>query len=417
MRGRITKRSVEALQPATTDVYLWDTEIPGLGCKLTPQGSRIYFLKYRHAGRQRRYRLGVHGVDFTAEQARERARRLKTQIADGVDPHAERERNRGVPTVAEYSETYMIEYALVHKRASSAAEDRRNIDNHVIPLIGRLQINAVTPADIARMVRAIAAGETARDEKLGPQARRIVKGGKGAANRTLALVSKMMNLAEVAAHRPRSSNPCTHAERFKENKRQRFLTGEELARLGAAFSAAEQDGTVNPVHLAALRLLLFTGCRMSEITTLRWSYVDLERAMLNLPDSKTGAKSVFLSAPALRVLAELTRPEDGNAPVFPALRRRRVGTLASIEDLRSPWERLRDAAGMPDLRVHDLRHSFASAAAAGGISLQLIGGLLGHASTRTTERYAHLVDTAHRDAVERVGASLSSALRKGSKRA
>jgi integrase len=417
MRERITKRSVEALQPATTDVYLWDTEIPGLGCKLTPQGSRIYLLKYRHAGRQRRYRLGIHGIDFTAEQARERARRLKTQIADGFDPHAERERERGVPTVAEYAEAYMAEYALVHKRASSAAEDRRNIDNHVVPLVGRLQINAVTPADIARMVRAIAAGDTARDEKLGPQARRIVRGGRGAANRTLALVSKMMNLAEIAGHRTRNSNPCAHAERFKENKRQRFLTSEELARLGEAFSAAERDGTVNPVHLAALRLLLFTGCRMSEITTLRWSYVDSERAMLNLPDSKTGAKTVFLSAPALQVLAELARPDDGNAPVFPALRRRRTGALASIDDLRSPWERLREAAGLRDVRLHDLRHTFASSAAAGGISLQLIGGLLGHASTRTTERYVHLIPTAHRDAVERVGASLSSALRKAPKRA
>jgi integrase len=267
------------------------------------------------------------------------------------------------------------------------------------------------------MVRAIAAGETARDERLGPQARRIVRGGRGAANRVLALVSKMMNLAETAGHRLRNSNPCANAERFKENKRQRFLTGEELARLGEAFSAAEQGGTVNPVHLAALRLLLFTGCRMSEVTTLRWANVDIERAMLNLPDSKTGAKSVFLSAPALRVLAELARPEDGDAPVFPALRRRRPGALSSIDDLRSPWERLREAAGLMDVRLHDLRHTFASAAAAGGISLQLIGGLLGHASTRTTERYAHLVDVAHRDAVERVGSSLSSALRKAPKRA
>jgi integrase len=418
MRKQITKRTVDALQPGSHDVYLWDTEIPGFGLKLTPRGSRIYLLKYEHAGRQRRYRLGLHGADFTPDQARERARRLRTQVADGGDPFAERERERGVPTMAEYAEIYMTEHAAVRKKASSAAEDRRNLDNHVIPLLGALRVSVVTPADIARMARDIANGKTSCDEKIGPQARRIVRGGRGAANRSLALVSKMLSLAEAVGHRPQNSNPCTGVERFPERKRQRFLTGEELSRLGETFLAAERDGSVSPTHLAAIRLLLFTGCRVSEITALRWADVDIERALLNLPDSKTGAKTVFLAAPALHVLAALDRPADVNAPVFPAMRRRRIGdAYQPIEDLRAPWGRLRRAAGLPDVRMHDLRHTFASAAAAGGISLQLIGGLLGHASTRTTERYAHLIDSARRDAVERTGESLSSALRKVPRRA
>jgi integrase len=238
----------------------------------------------------------------------------------------------------------------------------------------------------------------------------------------------MMNLAETWGYRSRNSNPCGGARRFLEEKRQRFLTGDEQARLGHTLAAAETEGLdrpagenrparkvkENPATIAAIRLLLFTGCRLSEIRTLKWSHVDTERAMLNLPTSKTGAKPVFLSAPALQVLAALKRPEDDtDAFVFPALRQRRRGepkAARPIEDLRGAWERIRKAAGMPELRLHDLRHTFASMGAAGGLSLQLIGGLLGHASIRTTQRYAHLVDEAQRDAVERIGTDLAQAV-------
>jgi integrase len=427
MRGRITRRSVEAVQPVEgKDVLLFDTEIAGFAVRVTPEGSRIYLLQYEVAGRKRRYRIGKHG-EMTAEEARERARRLKVQVSDGLDPFAEREKDRVIPDVAALGERYMAEHALVHKRASSAAEDRRNLDNHIVPLLGHLKASAVTAEDVARMVRSIAAGDTARDEKT-EHGRRIVKGGKIAANRTRALLSTMLNLAETWGYRPRNSNPCASARRFLEEKRQRFLTGDELARLGRTIAAAESEGLdraagenrparkvrENPATIAAIRLLLFTGCRLSEIRTLKWSHVDTERAMLNLPTSKTGAKPVFLSAPALQVLAGLRRPEDGtDAFVFSALRQRRRGepkAARPIEDLRGAWERIREAAGLPELRLHDLRHTFASIGAAGGLSLQLIGGLLGHSSIRTTQRYAHLVDEAQRDAVERIGTDLARAV-------
>lgn len=415
MRGRITKRSVEAVQPATgRDTFLFDTEIAGFAVKVTPEGSRIYLLQYEHAGRKRRYRIGRHG-ELTAEEARDRARRLRVQVADGIDPFAERARDRAIPNVADLGERYMAEHAAVHKRPSSAAEDRRNLDNHIVPMLGGLKTSAVTTEDVARMVRAIAAGETARDEKT-EHGRRIVRGGKVAANRARALLSTMMNLAETWGYRPRGSNPCNGTKRFAEEKRQQFLGGNELARLGQALADAERDGSETPAAIAALRLLLFTGCRLSEVRTLKWSYVDMERAMLNLPTSKTGAKPVFLPAPALQVLAALERPENGaDGFLFPALRHRRRGagaitTERPIEDLRGPWQRIRAAADMPGLRMHDLRHTFASMGAAGGLSLQLIGGLLGHASIRTTQRYAHLVDAAQREAVERIGADLSEAM-------
>jgi integrase len=418
LRGKITKRSVEAVQPvAGKDVLLFDTEITGFAAKVTSEGSRIYLLQYEHAGRKRRYRIGRHG-ELTAEQARDRARRLRLQIADGIDPFAERARDRAIPNVSALGERYMTEHAAIHKRASSAAEDRRNFDNHIVPLLGHLRTSAVTSEDVARMVRGIAAGDTARDEKT-EHGRRIVRGGKIAANRARALLSTMMNMAQSWGYRPRGSNPCPGARRFAEERRQRFLTGDELARLGQALAAAERDGAESPAAITALRLLLFTGCRLSEVRTLKWSYVDLDRAMLNLPTSKTGAKPVFLSAPALQALAALDRPEGGaDGYVFPASRRRRLGDTAAdtaggmrpIEDLHGPWQRIRLSAGMPELRMHDLRHTFASMGAAGGLSLQLIGGLLGHASVRTTQRYAHLVDAAQRDGVERIGADLARAV-------
>lgn len=419
MRAKISKRSVDALQPAPgKDVLMFDTEIAGFAVKITPSGGRTYLLQYEIAGRKRRYRIGRHG-ELTADEARVRARRLRVRIADGVDPFADRLRDRAIPDVAALGARYMAEHASVHKRPSSAAEDRRNLANHIAPLLGELKTSAVTPEDVARMVRSIAAGETARDEKTGKHGRRIVRGGRGAANRTLALFSKMMSLAEEWGHRPRGSNPCAGVKHFAENKRQRFLSGDELARLGQALAAAELAGLETPAVLAALRLLLFTGCRLAEIRTLRWSYLDLDRAIINLPTSKTGPKTVYLPAPALQVLTGLDRPPPGaDAFVFPGRRARPrpgdtgsdTGAARPIEDLRGPWGRIRRAAGMPDLRLHDLRHTFASVGAAGGLSLQLIGGLLGHAAIRTTERYAHLVDAAARSAAERIAADLARAI-------
>ena len=416
MPGRITKRSVEALQPKSgKDVYLFDAEIAGFAVKCTPEGSCIYLLQYEVAGRKRRYRIGRHG-ELTAEEARDRARRLRVQVSDGVDVFAERQRQRAIPTVAELGECYMVEHAAVHKRPSSAAEDRRNLDNHIKPLLGHLRVSAITEEDVARMVRGVASGATARNEKT-ERGRSIVKGGETMANRTRALFSTMMSLAERKGYRPRGSNPCADVQRFEEAKRERFLTGDEQATHGQAHPANQHAGTEPPAVEAALRLLMFTGCRLSEIRTLKWSFVDIDRAMLNLPTSKSGAKTVFLSAPALQVLSEFCRPDDGaDAYLFPARRRPRRSSrksegAAPIESLRGPWARICAAAGLTDLRLHDLRHTFASMGAAGGLSLQLIGGLLGHSSIRTTQRYAHLLDTARREAVERIGVGLAQAMR------
>ncbi len=380
MKDKLTKRSVEAARRADLDVLVWDTELPGFGVKVTPKGSRVYVLQYRHRGRVQRYTIGRHGIDLTAEEARREAIRLRGLVAEGQNPAADRARNRSSPTIKELAEQYMIEHAIPHKKPTSASTDRRNLDNHVIPLVGNLIVADVQPADIARAVRDVAAGKTAKDEKTdNKRGRRIVEGGPGIANRVLALLSKMFTLAEVWELRPLGSNPCRHAAKFAERKVERFLSTDELARLGAAIAMVERspptagvrtkpastsalksevsksekpvNGPETPSEIAAIRMLLFTGCRLGEMLNLQWSHVDMERRLLRLPDSKTGAKAVYLSETAMQVLKAIQRAEK-NPYVF---RGKKPGK--PLLSLRKPWERICRLAKLERVRLHDLRHN------------------------------------------------------------
>jgi len=426
VKDKLTKRSVEGVKPAERDVLVWDTELPGFGVKVTPKGSRVYVLQYRHRGRAKRYTIGRHGIDVTAEEARREATRLRGLVADGQNPVADRARDRSSPTIKEFAERYMIEHATLHKKPTSASTDRRNLDNHVIPLLGNLIVADVQPADIARAVRGVAAGKTAKDEKTdNKRGRRIVQGGQGIANRVLALLSKMLTLAEVWGLRPLGSNPCRHAAKFAERKVERFLSTEELARLGAALALAERrprtarirtklarkpafkspdsksensvSGPESSSAVAAIRMLLLTGCRFGEMLSLQWSHVDMERRLLRLPDSKTGAKAVYLSEAAMRVLKAIPHAEN-NAYVFPASKPGKP-----LLSLRKPWGRICKLAKLEGVRLHDLRHSFASIGAAGGFSLPVIGALLGHSQPATTARYAHLAASPLHEAVDAIG--------------
>jgi integrase len=250
-----------------------------------------------------------------------------------------------------------------------------------------MKVKAVTRVDIAQLHNAM-------------------RQTPGAANRTLALLSKMLNLAEKWGLRLDGTNPCRHVEKYPERKLERFLTADELARLGETLLQAEQTRTELPSALAALRLLLFTGCRLSEILTLRWDYVDLDAKCLRLPDSKTGAKTVYLSEPALEVLNSIERT-SGNPFVIAGAR-----PSSHLINLRKPWGRIRAKADLPDVRIHDLRHSFASVAVAGGLSLPTIGALLGHSQPATTHRYAHLAGDPLREATNLIGRRLATALLK-----
>ena len=422
MKARLSNRTVEDIAPGDADIFVWDEELPGFGVKVTPKGRRIYILQYRYKHRVYRHRIGWHEVETNAYKARNEALRLRGLIASGKNPATERTQSDTPPTISEFAERYVQEHAIPHKKPSSAATDRRNLDNHLIPLIGKLLVLDVEPADVARMIRDIAAGKTAKDQRTKTQrGRRIVEGGKGVANRVLALLSKMMTLAEIWGVRPHGSNPCRHAAKFKEHKVERYLSDDELGRLGAALAIADRNATPervkpelylapstsypeHPSAIAAIRLLLFTGCRVGEILSLRWSQVDLERRRLLLPDSKTGAKTVYLSTAAVSVIKGLKRAKD-NPYVLPGYR-----SGKPFLSIRRPWKRICAAANLQNLRLHDLRHSFASIGANGGLSLPMIGALLGHAQLATTARYAHLAASPIQEAAELVGNRLAAAL-------
>ena len=381
--GGITKRAVDAMEPGT---LVWDADVSGFGVRCRASGSRHYVLKFRVGGRQRWITIGRHGAPWTPHTARLEARRLLGEVVAGRDPADARDSGKTAPTVADLAGRFMREHVEAKRKPRTAREYRRLLDKAVLPALGKRRIIDVVRSDIARLHHAMS--ETPYQ-----------------ANRVLALLSKLFNWAELHGYRPDGSNPCRHVERYREHKRERFLSQAELARLGETLAAGVREGAETRFIIAAIRLLLFTGARLGEILGLRWEYVDIERACLRLPDSKTGQKVLYLNAPALEVLAELPRVE-GNPFVVCG---EREG--AHLVNLEKPWRRIRARAGLDDMRLHDLRHSYASFGAAGGLSLPMIGKLLGHTQAATTERYAHLAADPVRAANEAIGERIAAAMK------
>ena len=242
---------------------------------------------------------------------------------------------------------------------------------------------------------------TAKEAKLHHKCRETPYQG----NRVLSLLQKMFNLAEGWGLRPQNSNPCTHIEKYREEKRRRFLNPEELARLGATLKAIEDEGAEPPQALAAVRLLLFTGARLNEILSAKWQYVNSELGALVLPDSKTGFKSIPLSAPAREILEGLPVVQDNNY-FLPGHRRG-----SHFVGLQKVWDRIKKRAELPDVRLHDIRHSYASVGAAAGLGLPIVGALLGHLDASTTQRYAHLAQDPLKAAAELIGNRIDEALK------
>ena len=386
----ISKRSVDAMRPGAKDAYLWDAELAGFGLKVTPAGRKVYLVQYRlggRAGRTRRVTIGTHGA-VTADEARREAKRVLGQVSAGRDPAALRDEARAAQTVGSYLERFLDEHADAKLKGSTTTEYRRVSNLYVLPALRHRAIKDVNRTDIAKLHHAM-------------------KDKPYQANRTVAMLSKFFNWTEKHGLRPDGSNPCRHVEKYKEAKRERFLSEAELARLGEALREAETAETASPWVIAAIRLLTLTGARLSEVLTLRWDYLDFERATIRLPDSKTGAKTLYLNAPALEVLSVIPRLED-NPHVICGERKG-----AHLVNIQKPWRRIRKVAGLSDVRIHDLRHSFASVAAAGGMSLPLIGALLGHSQPATTARYAHLSSDPLRAASDAIAGRIAGALAGG----
>lgn len=381
---RLNKRSVEAIEADDgKDVVVWDSELKGFGVRVKPSGRRTYIIQYRNAqGRSRRFTVGQHGR-MTVEQARKEARQLLADVDRGVDPAEDRRSTRKAPTMDELAERYIREHAVPKKKPKSVESDRLLFRKHILPHLGKRKAAEITRADVEKLHQQIGATK------------------KTTANRMVALLSKAFNLAEVWGWRPDNSNPCRHVQRFKERRVERYLSRSELNRLLEALTQAESEQTEMPSVVAAIRLLLFTGCRMGEILHLRWADVDLERRLLLLPDSKTGRKTVLLNEPAIQVLEAIERI-PGNPHVI--VGRHGRGHLVNLKD---PWRRIRKQLNIEDVRIHDLRHTFASFGVAAGFSLPVIGKSLGHRNVATTERYAHLGEDPVRAMVESVGAAIA----------
>jgi integrase len=407
---KLTKRVIDALPadpPGGRECFVWDGgdgALKGFGVRIAPGGTKSYIVYYRtKEGRSRRLVIGRVGV-LTPDEARMLAGEKLKEVAKGGDPSAERHRVREAMTIAELGDLYLAEgpAAKPNKKASSWATDRSNIERHVKPLLGRKLAALLTHDDVVRFQRDVAAGKSKADIKTKKRGRAIVDGGPGTAARSLAVLGAMLEWAAHPDRRLIAANPAKGVKLLKGGKRERFLSEAELARLADALAAMEAERRLSPTATAAIRLLLLSGCRKSEILSLRWEWVDVERGLLRLPDSKTGAKVVPLAAAAVKLLAELPRHGDY---VLPAAK-----GAGHYTGLQKDWERVRARARLGSARIHDLRHSFASFAVADGNSLYLIGKVLGHKQARTTEIYAHLADDPIRAVADRTAARIAAAM-------
>jgi integrase len=396
---RLTKRTVDEAEKQAARYVVWDDDLKGFGLRVEPSGAKTFIVRYRVGGGRRgtlrQYKVGRYGK-LTPEKAREAAEKILARVELGQDPQAERVEERKTLTVSELCDLYVDE-GMGTKKASTAALDKIRIERHIKPLIGKRRITDLSQGDIQRLMNDVASG------KVTAQSTAHTRGGTVAATRTVGLLSGIFKFA--IARRLCAENPAKGLKRFKDRKRERFLSPKELGALGDALTAAEEGGA-HPSHIAILRLLSLTGARKNEIARLKWSEVQGGGSLLRLEDSKTGQKVIHLGAPAQKLLSEL-KPVDGSPYVFPDPRDRKL----PIRNLDWAWVGIRNRAGLPDVRIHDLRHSFASVGIAGGSGLFLIGKLLGHSDVGTTHRYAHLADDPVKSAADAIAKVIDGQMR------
>lgn len=378
---KLTKPLINALSAQDRDVVVWDSSMPGFGMRIKSSGVKSFIVQYRNkSGRSRRVSIGRLGV-LTLDQARKEAIRLLGDVAKGKDPAEERRVLLHGETVAQLAAFYMKEHCEGRCKPRTIAAHNWLLEKFVLPRLGSRKLLDLRPADISKLHA---------DLKATPYN----------ANRALGLLRAMLNHAERREMIPRGSNPAALITPYPEKKRERYLSPAELQRLLETLETMVKKGTVDIYEDAAIRLLLYTGCRLSEITTLEWASIDFDKARLVLKQHKTdrnGAKIIPLNAPALQLLRSIPKVKHNPYVI--------VGRVPGghLINLQKPWRRIRKQARLDDVRLHDLRHSFASFAIGAGIPLAIIGGLLGHRSVQTTARYAHLADDPLQQASAHIG--------------
>ena len=385
---KLTKRFVDSVKPeGEREIVYWDETLPGFGLRVRSSGSKTFVCQYRNTqGRTRKLTLGPFGR-LTVEEARRLAKERLGEVAQGLDPAEVKSTAKGIPTVSELASRYLIEHSEVKKKPESIRKDRFIVDRYILPVLGRYSIDEVGREQISIIHHEL------RDKPY-------------QANRVLEIIRKIFNLAEAWGLRPDNTNPCRHIQKYREHKRQRYLSEEEWGRLGKVLATIENDGSETPSSITAIRLLIFTGCRLSEVLNLKWDKIDWERGCIFLADSKTGSRYVPLGRIAVELL-EKTPRQVGNPFVCPGAK-----PMRPLVNLERPWRRVRKLAGLDDVRLHDLRHSYASVGAGAGMGLPIIGALLGHTQAQTTARYSHLAMDPLRAATEEVGKRIAEAMSK-----
>ena len=417
---QIDRRTVSRLAVEALGTVHYDQKLTGFGLRVGKGGAVSYFIEYRPGAggrrvQKRRLVIGRESPAFRADLARAKAEKLLGAVALGEDPAVERKALREAATVNEVVEYYLSQKIEPTKKASTAVIFRGHFSNHLQPGLGNRLVVSLTKADVSRLHRQLGSDRPVT------------------ANRVLALLHAAIEYARGHGLVPEGlANPAKGVDRFREAGRERYLSESELQRLGATLRRAETVGLpwkfdpskknkhlaapekrrtlVDPAAVAAIRLLLLTGCRLREILHLRWSDLDLERGTATLQDSKVGRRTLILGGAVVKLLAGLPRTSEYVIPGAPKMAADGTSTDAPRADLKKPWLRIQADAGLEGVRLHDLRHSYASSGAGSGWGLQLIGKLLGHASPSTTQRYAHLADEPLRRASDSVSAALSHAL-------
>lgn len=360
---KLTKALIADAIISGKEYILWDSEVRKFGLRVLPSGRKSFVYQYRMGRHSKKLTIG--SGDLSLSVVRGLAQEAAAKVARGIDPGKERDDLRNAITMAELAVRFDDTHITFHVKASTAKEYRRAMQLYILPAFGTKQVAEVTRSQIHDLHRKMSDKPTQ-------------------ANRTLEILSKMFNLAEEWGYREPNSNPRKGIKKYPETRRERFLSSAELQRVGEVLSEMTRERIEMPSAIAAIRLLMFTGCRLNEIMTLQWRLVDLNVGLLRLPDSKTGAKNVQLGGAAIDVLSSIERIEENPWVLTGKVEGGR------LTDLQPFWQRVRARAGLNDARIHDLRHTFASIAAANGMSLHMIGKLLGHSSTETTKRYAHL---------------------------
>lgn len=421
---KLTKKVVDQADLSRGRHYLWDSELKGFGVQVEPTGTKTYIVRYRpkglgRSGPRRFFKIGRHG-DLTADQARNEAKTVLAEVARGLDPAATfalkrtaHENRKNALTFAQLCSWFLDGHAKALRKARTAKNYEILVRLHIESALGSIPANEVSRTAVAALHLSMCENPAN-------------------ANRTLALISSIFSFAAKRELVPDGFNPARGVEKYKEVSCDRYLTTEELQRLGSTLIEAETIGipwvidetnpkskhvpkswktqreVADPGAVAAIWLLLFTGARVREILDLKWEHVDLERGLLFLPDSKTGKKTIVINGTTACVLNELkeTSPPGTRSDfVIP-------GQIVNQPraDLNRPWRAIRRRAGLDGVRLHDLRHTFASIGAGASIGLPVVGRLLGHSQPQTTARYAHLDADPSRRAADIIGDHLANAL-------